>query len=90
MMNIIDFLFDIASSFEAIANILLVVVAYQMIRSNMYKTVTLSIGSFKIKRKDYNVQNVTNVVSLRYYNGGQIPADVRGEIIKVTLPKIKG
>ena len=89
-MNIIDFLFDIASSFEAIANILLVVVAYQMIRSNMYKTVTLSIGSFKIKRKDYNVQNVTNVVSLRYYNGGQIPADVRGEIIKVTLPKIKG
>ena len=90
MMNIIDLLLNVASSFEAIANILLVVVAYQVIRSNMYKTVTLSIGSFKIKRRDYNVQNVTNVVSLRYYSGGQIPADVRGEIIKVTLPKIKG
>ena len=90
MMNIIDFMFNIASSFEAIANILLVVVAYQIIRSNMYKTVTLTVGSFKIKRRDFNVQNVTNVVSLKYYNGGQIPAEIRSEIIMVTLPKIKG
>ena len=90
MMNIIDFMFNVASSFEAVANILLAVVAYQVIKSNMYKTVQLTVGSFKIKRRDFNVQNVTNVVSLRYYNGGQIPADVRSEIILVTLPKIKG
>lgn len=89
MMNIIDFILNVASSFEAIANILLVVVAYQMIRSNMYKTVHLTVGSFKLRRKDFNVQNVTNIVSLRYYNGGQIPADVRAEIIRVTLPKYK-
>ena len=89
MMNI-DFMFNIADTFEAIANLALVAVVYQMIRSNMYKTVQLSIGSFKMKAKDFNVQNVTNVVSLRYYNGGQIPAEVRAEIIRVTLPKIKG
>lgn len=88
-MNFIDLFFSIASSFEAVANILLVVVAYDLCKSNTYKTVTLTVGSFKIKAKDFNVQNVTNIVSLKWYNGGQIPADVRAEIIKVTLPKIK-
>jgi hypothetical protein len=37
----------------------------------------------------FTVQSVTNVVSLKYYDGGLVPDEVRKEILKVTCPKIK-
>lgn len=52
------------------------------------KKVQLSIGSFRVKRKYFNVQTVTNIVSAKYYDGGQVPADVRREIILLTSPKV--
>lgn len=54
-----------------------------------YKTIRLSVGSFKMKRKDINVQNLTNVVSANFYDGGKVPDNIRKEIIEFTTPKIK-
>ena len=54
-----------------------------------YKTICLSVGSFRIRRKDFNVQAVTNIVSKCFYDGGHIPDNVRAEIINITAPKVK-
>lgn len=64
-------------------------VIYVVVRDWFPKKVVLSIGSFVVKRKYYNVQNVTNIVSANYYGGGQVPDDVRKEIIVLTSPKIR-
>lgn len=54
-----------------------------------YNTVKLSIGSFKVKHKNYNYQDVTNLVSTLFYNGGRIDESVRREILEQLNPKVK-
>lgn len=53
-----------------------------------YKQVNLSVGSFRVQRRYFDVQNVTNIVSSRFYNGNTIPPEVRKEIIELTLPRV--
>ena len=53
------------------------------------KKVELSVGSFSIKRKDFSVQNVTNLVSDIFYGGGSVPPEIRQEIFSITNPKVK-
>lgn len=54
-----------------------------------YNTVKLSVGSFKVKHKNYNYQDVTNIVSTLFYNGGRIDESVRREILEQLNPKVK-
>lgn len=77
------------STVRAMANIAIFYVFYTDVRKLFWRKVELSCGSFKIRQKHFTVQNVTNVVSLRYYGGGLVPDDVRKEILKATCPKIK-
>lgn len=77
------------SAVRAMANIAIFYVFYTDVRKLFWRKVELSCGTFKIRQKHFTVQNVTNVVSLRYYGGGLVPDDVRKEILKVTCPKIK-
>jgi len=71
-----------------INNLSILCIVYVLARGYFYKKVNLSIGSFKIKRKDFTVQNITNIVSMQFYNGGDVPANVRKEILLVTCPKV--
>lgn len=41
---------------------------------------------FRVQLRNYNVQQITNVVSARYFNGGTVPPHVRQEIIEMTAP----
>lgn len=54
------------------------------------KVVLHSIGPkpvvFRVQQRNYNVQQITNVVSARYFDGGTVPPHVRQEIIKLTAP----
>lgn len=77
------------SFLEGLANLSIIWVAFITVRGFTYKTVTLSIGSFKVRRKDCNVQNVTNLVSMLFYAGGVVPDSVRKEILEKTTPKFK-
>ena len=74
---------------KALANLSIFYVSYINIRKLFWKKVELSCGSFKIRQKHFTVQNVTNVVSLKYYGGGHVPDDIRTEILKATCPKVK-
>lgn len=79
----------IISAIRATANVAIFYVFYTYIRKLFWRKVELSCGTFKIRNKDFTVQNVTNVVSLRYYGGGKVPDEIRKEILKVTCPKVK-
>lgn len=71
---------------ETLGNISIVFVAFVTIRGLLFRKVVLSMGSFKIRRKDFTVQNITNIVSLKYYDGGEVPESVRKEILSLTCP----
>jgi hypothetical protein len=74
---------------EALANFAIFFVFYNNVKNLIWKEVKLSCGTFKIRQKYFTVQNVTNVVSLKFYNGGTVPDDIRMEILEVICPKIK-
>ncbi|MCQ2275139.1 MAG: hypothetical protein MJZ86_10140 [Bacteroidales bacterium] len=54
------------------------------------KVVLHSLGpeqvTFRIQLRNYNVQQITNVVSARFFDGGTVPPHVRQEIIGITAP----
>lgn len=70
-------------------NLSILCIAYVLARGYLSRKVHLSIGSFKIRRKDFSVQNITNIVSMKFYNGGEVPANVRKEILLKTCPRVK-
>lgn len=61
----------------------------RLIGSLKYKKIELSCGSFSVNRKNYDVQNITNIVSLYFYDSAKIPDNVRKEILEKTVPKVK-
>lgn len=89
VINWLDSYVVFISTVRAMANIAIFYVFYTDVRKLFWRKVELSCGTFKIRQKHFTVQNVTNVVSLRYYGGGLVPDDVRKEILKATCPKIK-
>ena len=62
---------------------------WQYYKRYRYRDVRLSIGSFRVRNKHFTVQNVTNIVSATFYDGGHVPEDIRKEILLLTIPKIK-
>ena len=88
-LDLVDKYAGFVAVIKALANLSIFYVSYINIRKLFWRKVELSCGTFKIRQKHFTVQNVTNVVSLRYYGGGLVPDDVRKEILKVTCPKIK-
>lgn len=92
MENFLDYMHEVASIGDligALGGYVSLYALYIYIRDWMYKKVDLSIGSFVVRKKDYNVQNVTNIVSAQFYEGGTVPNSVRKEIILLTSPKVK-
>ncbi len=88
-MQLIKQISDFGSLLEGLANISIIWMAILFIRDWTFKKVDLSIGSFKVRRREYNVQNITNMVSLHFYDGGEIPPEIRREILLKTTPKAK-
>lgn len=61
---------------------------FAFFRDFLPRHVQLSVGSFRIAQRHFNVQNVTNVTSAIFFGGGNVPSEVRQEIIKLTTPKV--
>lgn len=92
MENFLNYMREVASIGDligALGGYVSLYALYVYIKDWMYKKVDLSIGSFVVRKKDYNVQNVTNIVSAQFYEGGTVPDNVRKEIIFLTSPKVK-
>lgn len=93
MMNEVKYLFsylyDISNFIQAVFGFFSLYGIYAFARDWVSVKINLSIGSFSIKKKHFDVQNITNIVSAVFYDGGQVPPNVRREIIELTCPKIK-
>ena len=83
-----NYLSDISNVIQSILGLFSLYGIYSFCRNWLPYRVNLSIGSFTIKRKELNVQNLTNIVSSLFYGGGKIPDNVRREIISITCPKV--
>ena len=91
-MDIFEILCDFAEKVGVIQSIFGAFSLYGIFtacRNIFLKNVKLSIGEFKIKRKYYDVQNITNIVSANFYGGGKVPDEIRQEIIMLTSPRVK-
>ena len=73
---------------RGLADLSIIWVAFIIVRGLTYKTINLNIGTLRVRRKDCNVQIVTNLVSLHFYDGGIVPDIVRKEILEKTSPKV--
>ena len=89
IMNLIDLVQLAADKIEMVANLILVTAAYQWWQSNKKITVTLSIGSFRIRKKDFDLPNLTAIVSQSFFNGAWLPDNIRKELLVLTTPKIE-
>jgi len=92
IQNLIDYFSMVAFMGEMLQNIIgfsIVFTVYQFVNKWRWITVSLSCGSFAVRKKYFTVQNITNIVSCNFYNGEQVPASVRKEILEITCPKIK-
>ena len=76
-------------AFLADTSIIIVVVKWIIGRTFVTIHLTSINATFKIRRKDFNVQVVTNEVSRHFMGGERLPAEVRKEIIAITQSLIK-
>lgn len=88
-MKIIEIVLEIAFYLDTISSLALIYIVGNYLYNRRWITLKLSCGTIKIRKCDLNVSNLTNVVSVRYFNGGQLSADLRAEVICITLPKTK-
>ena len=74
--------------FEFIKSLLSCVGIYAVIFKFYPRKVKLSIGSFWCFNYKYDAQTLTNTVSSKFYNGGNVPQEVRHEILILVQPFI--
>lgn len=86
--DFITWFFDLGNFMQTLFGVCSLYGIYAFLRDWMPKRIKLSIGSFTIKRRYFDVQSITNIVSEYYYDGGTVPGDVRKEILHITNPKI--
>lgn len=89
-MNQFLTLTNIFMVFDVISYIILIAAAYNYITNNLKINLKFSFGSVKVKRKDINSSNLTNIVSQYFFNGGTVPDKIRAEIMTKTNPKNYG
>jgi hypothetical protein len=82
--------FNLLTVFEIISDIILIVAAFNYIRNITKVNLDFSFGSVKVRRKDINSSNLTNIVSQYFFNGGTVPDMIRAEIMAKTNPKNYG
>jgi hypothetical protein len=76
--------------FDVISYIILIAAARNYMVNNLKINLEFSFGSVKVKRKDINSSNLTNIVSQYFFNGGTVPDKIRAEIMTKTNPKNYG
>ena len=89
-MNHFLTLTNIFMVFDVISYIILIAAARNYIINNLKINLEFSFGSVKVKRKDINSSNLTNIVSQYFFNGGTVPDKIRAEIMTKTNPKNYG
>ncbi len=78
-------LLDVANFFAVICFIYTAILRYW---NHKKIEIILPCGSFKIRRKNLNIGNLTNITSYYFYNGGKVPDEIRKKLVKYTNSEI--
>lgn len=78
----------LANNIETVANLLLILAALKWLRGFQWVTIHISIGTFKVQRKDMDLPTLTAIVSENFFDGGWLPDSVRKELLTLTTPVI--
>lgn len=86
--QIVDFLKPILKVLEPIKSLSAIAILGSVVKYCWYQyhyvKVTLSCGSFKVRKKDFTWQKLTPIVSRVFYGGGNLPDHIRKEILNIT------
>lgn len=88
-MNAASIIFDLADNLETVGNLLLIFATYKWADGYRLVSVRLSVGTFKVRKKDLELATLTAIVSETFFAGAWLPANVRAELIALTTPKAK-
>ena len=88
-MNAASIILDFADQLETVGNLLLIFAAYKWADGYRLVSVRLSVGTFKVRKKDLELATLTAIVSETFFAGAWLPANVRAELIALTTPKAK-
>lgn len=88
-MNFFEMVQVLADKIEMLANLILIVAAWKWIRLQQRVTITLSIGSFRVKRKHCDLPTLTAITSQTFFKGGWLPDNIRHELLMITTPEIR-
>ena len=75
---------------DFISFLILVYAAFNFYDENKKVMLDFTFGSVKIRKKNINSSNLTNIVSLNFFGGGNVPDKIRVEILEKTNPKTYG
>ena len=89
LKDIISFFCEMAETVETVANLAIIISVCFWIYRRMWVSITLSCGTFEVRRKVMNASNLTNLVSKHFFNGGRLPNEVREEVIELTNPTVR-
>lgn len=84
MLNRIESWCSLFASIFSLASLLIIIINTIFPKKVLLKKVGINGVKFRVQRKHFNVQQITNIISSCYYEGGQIPPPVRNEIIELT------
>lgn len=85
MLRTIEFWISLVTGLLSLLTFLYITVGGNVFHKTIrLKTVGLTGVEFRVLLKDFNVQQITNIVSAYYFGGGQVPMKVRYEIIELT------
>ncbi len=84
-MNGLRPLWDVLEPIKSLSAITIVASAIKYLWNQYhYVKVSLSCGQFEVRRKDFTWQKLTPIVSRVFYKGGNVPDEVRKEILNIT------
>ena len=97
MNNFVDSVSDVIQVLNPFINVLESLSAFTVVGAFSrwvwynfhYVRIDLSVGSFKVRRKDKTWQKLTPIVSNTFYGGGNVLDSVRKEILQITSIKVK-
>lgn len=87
ILNKVIFIISTLTGVISLATFLYVTVGGRVIKKTVrLRSIQVKPVTFKVQLRNYNVQQITNIVSARYFGGGNVPPHVRKEIIALTAP----
>ena len=88
LLQELNFWSSLLGAINFFADLSIFYMLYTKYKSHKKVDIDLPCGSFRIRRGDMNIGNLTNITSSNFYDGGKVPDDIRKKLIEYTAPEV--